>query len=116
MPSRKRLSTVGLTTDVPETKKNKRSSLAPAETTKNSKLGRPKSPNVFRLTPILTPLEDREAGELLTLGQNDVGQLGLGQDVEERKKPALVPGLENVVAVACGGMHTMCLHKSGEVS
>jgi regulator of chromosome condensation len=116
MPAKKRLSTVGIAAADAPTNKKKRTSLAPTEHTKSSKAGRPKSPNVFRLPPLHTPLKDREAGELLTLGKNDVGQLGLGEDVDERKKPALVPGLEDVVSVACGGMHTVCLHKSGEVS
>lgn len=75
---------------------------------------RPRSPNV-RLPPLLPPLEDREAGDLLALGQNDVGQLGLGEDIDSRKKPTHVEGLDDIVGVACGGMHTVCLHKTGEV-
>jgi hypothetical protein len=52
---------------------------------------------------------------VLTLGQGDVGQLGLGENVMERKKPALVPILEAVVQAEAGGMHTVCLSKSGQV-
>lgn len=52
------------------------------------------------------------------MGQGDVGQLGLGEDVLERKKPALAKGLEDVeiVQVECGGMHTVALSNKGEVS
>ncbi|XP_073936908.1 regulator of chromosome condensation isoform X2 [Castor canadensis] len=56
-----------------------------------------------------------EPGLVLTLGQGDVGQLGLGENVMERKKPALVPILEAVVQAEAGGMHTVCLSKSGQV-
>ena len=34
------------------------------------------------------------AGVALTFGSGDTGQLGLGEDVLERKKPAVVPGDE----------------------
>ncbi len=56
-----------------------------------------------------------ERGVLLTLGQGDTGQLGLGEDIMERSKPALVKNLENVVDVVAGGMHSVCLTASGEV-
>lgn len=52
---------------------------------------------------------------MLTLGQGDVGQLGLGENVMERKKPALVPISEDIVQAEAGGMHTVCLGKSGQV-
>ncbi|XP_031558913.1 regulator of chromosome condensation-like [Actinia tenebrosa] len=60
---------------------------------------------------------EKETGYVLTMGQGDVGQLGLGEDVLERKKPALVKGLEDVeiVQVECGGMHTVALSNKGEV-
>ncbi|XP_063091962.1 regulator of chromosome condensation isoform X1 [Cavia porcellus] len=54
------------------------------------------------------------SGMVLTLGQGDVGQLGLGESVMERKKPALVPIPEEVVQAEAGGMHTVCLSKSGQ--
>jgi regulator of chromosome condensation len=52
------------------------------------------------------------------MGQGDVGQLGLGEDILERKKPALAKGLEDVevVQVECGGMHTVALSNTGKVS
>ena len=58
----------------------------------------------------------QEKGLVLVLGQGDVGQLGLGEDVMERKKPALVPLPEGVVQVAAGGMHTVCVSDTGSVS
>ncbi|XP_060906859.1 regulator of chromosome condensation [Labrus mixtus] len=57
----------------------------------------------------------KEAGQVLVLGQGDVGQLGLGQDIIERKKPALVPLPETVVQVFAGGMHTVCVSDTGNV-
>ncbi len=55
-------------------------------------------------------------GVVLTLGQGDTGQLGLGEDIMERSKPALVKDLEGVVDVCAGGMHSLCLNTKGEVS
>ena len=54
-------------------------------------------------------------GCVLTLGEGDTGQLGLGPDVLERAKPAKV-NVPNMVQVCAGGMHTVCLTKNGEVS
>lgn len=58
----------------------------------------------------------KEAGQVLVLGQGDVGQLGLGEDIVERKKPALVSLPESIVQVIAGGMHTVCLSDTGNVS
>jgi len=61
------------------------------------------------------------SSEVLTFGTGDTGQLGLGPDLMERKKPAKVtledgdPANEAVVQVSAGGMHTMCLTKDGIV-
>ena len=56
---------------------------------------------------------------VLTLGQGDVGQLGLGEDIYERKRPALVPLPDavkgKIVEAVAGGMHTVCLSSTGEV-
>jgi len=56
-----------------------------------------------------------ENGVVLTVGMGDVGQLGLGPDVEEKTRPAMVPDLKDIVAVAAGGLHTVCLDKHGKV-
>ncbi|KAM6967957.1 regulator of chromosome condensation [Aplochiton taeniatus] len=57
----------------------------------------------------------KEKGQVLVLGQGDVGQLGLGEDIMERKRPALVTLAEGVVQVAAGGMHTVCLSDTGNI-
>lgn len=57
----------------------------------------------------------KEAGQVLVLGQGDVGQLGHGEDVLQRKKPSLVSLPEKTVQVVAGGMHTVCLSESGHV-
>ncbi|XP_010866354.1 regulator of chromosome condensation [Esox lucius] len=57
----------------------------------------------------------KEKGMVLVLGQGDVGQLGLGEDVMERKRPALVTLPEGIVQVAAGGMHTVCLSDTGNI-
>lgn len=57
----------------------------------------------------------KEPGQVLALGQGDVGQLGLGETITERKKPALVSLPEKTVQVVAGGMHTVCLSETGHV-
>lgn len=56
-------------------------------------------------------------GSVLVTGQNDVGQLGLGDDVMEKSRLALLQLEENnIVDMCAGGMHTVCLTKDGKVS
>ncbi|XP_066554986.1 regulator of chromosome condensation isoform X2 [Amia ocellicauda] len=54
-------------------------------------------------------------GQVLAVGQGDVGQLGLGEEVLERTRAALVRLPAPVVQVEAGGMHTVCLTENGEV-
>jgi len=56
-----------------------------------------------------------ENGVVLCVGMGDVGQLGLGPDVEEKTRPGLVPDLKDIVAVAAGGLHSAALDKQGKV-
>ena len=52
------------------------------------------------------------------MGQGDIGQLGLGEDMVERKKPHPVGGaLEHcrVTQVVCGGMHSVAVTDDGKV-
>ncbi|KAJ2004585.1 hypothetical protein GGI04_000767 [Coemansia thaxteri] len=55
------------------------------------------------------------SGSVLVFGNGDCGQLGLGEDMIERKKPFPVAALGGaaVVDVACGGLHTMALTAEG---
>lgn len=55
-------------------------------------------------------------GNILVAGQNDVGQLGLGDEVQEKLRLALL-SLEqgDIVDISAGGMHTVCLTKLGQV-
>ena len=61
--------------------------------------------------------DDTRSGLVLTLGEGDVGQLGLGEEIMERKRPAIVPSIadRSVVQVVCGGMHTVALTTDGKV-
>ena len=54
---------------------------------------------------------------VLTMGQGDCGQLGLGDEILERKRPAIVADLQgtNVVQIVSGGMHTVALSSDGQV-
>lgn len=58
------------------------------------------------------------AGKILACGSGECGQLGLGDEIFEKSKPALIKeGLESasIVEIAVGGMHNVALDKSGVV-
>uniref|UniRef100_A0A2M3Z220 Putative alpha-tubulin suppressor n=1 Tax=Anopheles braziliensis TaxID=58242 RepID=A0A2M3Z220_9DIPT len=55
------------------------------------------------------------SGNVLACGQGEVGQLGLGEDVMEKTRPAIVDGLSDVVDISAGGMHNLCLTATGKV-
>jgi alpha-tubulin suppressor-like RCC1 family protein len=55
-----------------------------------------------------------ESGEVYAWGQNERGQLGLG-DREDRLTPTKVPGLTGIKAIAAGHSHSLALTESGEV-
>ena len=51
---------------------------------------------------------------MLAWGCNSHGQLGFG-DREDYATPSVVRGLSDVVAVACGNLHSVALTSHGEV-
>lgn len=53
------------------------------------------------------------AGKVFVIGQNDVGQLGI--DDAERTRPTMLELPDNIVDIAAGGMHSVCLTENGEV-
>uniref|UniRef100_H2Z7N2 RCC1-like domain-containing protein n=1 Tax=Ciona savignyi TaxID=51511 RepID=H2Z7N2_CIOSA len=57
------------------------------------------------------------SGVILTLGEGSVGQLGLGDEVMTRKKPAVVPDIsqEEIKKIKAGGMHTVCLTNTNKI-
>ena len=58
-------------------------------------------------------------GTVMVLGMGDLGQLGVGESILERKKPYPVGGIlegKNIIQVVCGGVHTVALTKEGQVS
>uniref|UniRef100_A0A8C2Z4X3 Regulator of chromosome condensation 1 n=1 Tax=Cyclopterus lumpus TaxID=8103 RepID=A0A8C2Z4X3_CYCLU len=69
-----------------------------------------KKPRTFNLQS-----HGKDAGQVLVLGQGDVGQLGLGETIIQRKKPALVSLPEKMIQVFAGGMHTVCVSETGNV-
>lgn len=52
---------------------------------------------------------------MLVFGQGDFGQLGLGEDVTEKMRPAAISDYQDVIAIAAGAMHNVCLRKTGQV-
>lgn len=88
-----------------QAKKRGRPSLAPRLLTEDVPVKRLK----------LSFRHDRGFGHVLTLGQGDTGQLGLGENVMEKTRPGLVKDIEDAVDVVAGGMHTVVLDKEGSV-
>lgn len=69
-----------------------------------------------RLITLPIPVLPKKSGNILSCGQNDVGQLGFNpDDVPEKSRPALVADIKDIVDVQAGGMHSLCLTKSGEI-
>lgn len=56
-------------------------------------------------------------GNVFVFGTGDTGQLGLGEDMLERKKPMPLKVLDNehIVDVVSGGMHSIAITKDGKV-
>jgi len=68
--------------------------------------------------PVTTPFKHATAvrGKLLALGMGDAGQLGMGEDIMERKRPQPVKEVEGkVISCAAGGMHNVFITDSGSV-
>lgn len=51
----------------------------------------------------------------MVTGSGDLGQLGLGSDVLEKTRPALLNVNHEVVDICAGGMHTVLLTIHGKV-
>uniref|UniRef100_U5EXC8 Putative alpha-tubulin suppressor n=1 Tax=Corethrella appendiculata TaxID=1370023 RepID=U5EXC8_9DIPT len=60
------------------------------------------------------PTRSIPSGFVLTCGTGDVGQLGLGEDVMEKSRPAFVSNI-HFVDIAAGGMHNLCLTADGKI-
>lgn len=83
-----------------------------------AKMAKRAASSAGRRIPFALPVPRRaaRAGTLLSCGQNEVGQLGLGEDVPEKRRPALIPGCPaDVVDIAAGGMHSLFVDAAGAV-
>ena len=62
-------------------------------------------------------LRNTKPGYVLAVGENLSNQLGMGPDVDDKKKPQIAKELDatNIVQVAAGGMHSACLSQDGLV-
>lgn len=63
-----------------------------------------------------TPTFGHDSGDVFVFGSGECDQLGM-DEVYEKKKPALLKDLQDksMVQVACGGLHTLVLTRSGDV-
>jgi len=56
----------------------------------------------------------KKNGEILACGNNEQGQLGIG-DYKNQNNPVLVMKDEKIKQICCGGNHSLVLKKNGEV-
>ncbi|XP_022208225.2 regulator of chromosome condensation [Drosophila obscura] len=61
------------------------------------------------------PKRRQTVGSVLVCGTGDTGQLGLGEDIQERKRLSVVENIPNPVDVCAGGMHSLVLTKNGDI-
>jgi hypothetical protein len=73
--------------------------------------------NVLPEIPCTSFCRNNKPGYVLAVGENLSNQLGMGADVDDKKKPQLAKELEvtNVIQIAAGGMHSACLTEDGVV-
>jgi len=85
---------------------------APAPQREGSTSPRPKKAKLVE-----HPSHGKTGGDILLFGTGDTGQLGLGGDILERKKPAIVKldDADEILQICAGGMHTISLSKDGQV-
>lgn len=85
--------------------------------TYTTKTSFPSSPNNNTLAEVSLDIPEinKVTGKVLTCGQGEMGQLGLGEDVMEKTRPALVDAVKNAVMVRAGGMHVVVLDSEGVV-
>lgn len=64
------------------------------------------------------PEKRKHSGQVFVFGNGDVGQLGLGDEMLERKRPMPLKALEDeeIVDIVAGGIHTIAISKAGKVS
>ncbi|KAG0164964.1 hypothetical protein DFQ30_009150 [Apophysomyces sp. BC1015] len=63
------------------------------------------------------PRLPQETGHVFVFGNGDTGQLGLGDEMLNRKKPMPLEVLNDkeIVDVACGGLHSIAITKDGHL-
>ncbi|XP_002138000.2 regulator of chromosome condensation-like [Drosophila pseudoobscura] len=92
-------------------------------TNKNSDTGtdaaQPQPPPVKRMRIAFQamgiPKRRQTVGTVLVCGTGDFGQLGLGEDIQERRRLAVVESIPGPVDVCAGGMHSLVLTQSGDI-
>ncbi|KAI0990248.1 hypothetical protein GJ496_009582 [Pomphorhynchus laevis] len=90
-----------------------RESLSPKKR-KKSEIKERHTPNNYESKPANKQIQRPKI--VMVMGQGDAGQLGLGPNVFEARKPRIVCGLpDSIVDIAAGGMHSLVLTSSGSV-
>ncbi|CAL1282562.1 unnamed protein product [Larinioides sclopetarius] len=101
--SRKRKATEPIKVEEAKSKKRDVKKAVPVTKSKKQK--------VLLSVPSVRPI----SGKVFVIGENDVGQLGFGEEVETKRRPAVLELPYSITSIAAGGMHSVCLTESGEV-
>lgn len=77
-------------------------------------------PEAVAVVPMLATGEGhsvalRSDGQVITWGSNAQGQLGIASSDLQRSTPIVVPGMNNVIAIAAGPAHSVALKQDGSV-
>ncbi|KAI9297167.1 RCC1/BLIP-II [Neoconidiobolus thromboides FSU 785] len=79
------------------------------------KRGRGRTPGKAVASLNAIPSLNTETGLVFICGQGDCSQLGLGEDIIERKKPFQIKNLTNVVELVAGGLHSLAINDKGQL-
>ena len=73
--------------------------------------------DVLRSTLVSSAEPTVPTGRIYVIGQGDMGQLGLGEEMTESLRPTklIISGGLRVLQVTCGGMHSLCITEDGGV-
>lgn len=76
----------------------------------------PKNKKKRGVTQLSIPSAPKQKGRVVSCGQGDVGQLGLGEDIMETTRFKFVSAMgDDIVDICAGGMHSVALDVHGKV-
>jgi len=76
-------------------------------------------PNIQNITQIscggIHSLVLDSEGRIFSFGNNKYGQLGLGDNKQINNTPQMIPSIQNITQISCGGYHSLVLDSEGRI-